>query len=100
MKPVQPTITIQLDDSTYEVAKMSEQIQNLVAYFDDWRQREADLASELLLVRSGLRDAQNTLVQLLKQEREEAIAKAQSLGLLPAAANDAPQAGVVSGDAE
>jgi hypothetical protein len=85
MKPVQPTLTIQLDDATYEVAKMSEQVQQLVGFFDDWRQKEADLSSDLLMVRSALRDAQTALVQMLKQEREEAMQKAQNLGLLPAA---------------
>lgn len=83
MTPVQPTLTIAIDDAVYEVAKMSPQVQQMVAYFDDWRQKEADLTSEVLLVRGALRDLQNTLLQTIQAERAEAQKKAEALGLIP-----------------
>lgn len=96
MTPVQPTLTIAIDDAVYEVAKMSPQVQQMVAYFDDWRQKEADLTSEVLLVRGALRDLQNTLLQTIQTERAEAQKKAEALGLIPP--KDEPAAGQPEGE--
>ena len=84
MTPVQPTLTIAIDQAVYEVAKMSQQVQQMVAYLDDWRQKEVDLSSELLLTRSGIREMQNQLLTGIQQERAEAQKKAEALGLIPA----------------
>lgn len=83
---VQPTTTINLDDATFEVAKMSEQVQQLVRYFDDWRERELAVASELTMIRSAQRDLQSVLTQTIQRERDEAAQRAAELGLMPAPA--------------
>lgn len=90
---VQPTTTINFDDATFEVAKMSEQVQQLVRYFDDWRERELAVTSELTMIRSAQRDIQNVLTQTIQRERDEAAQRAAELNAVPAApAPEAPAA--------
>lgn len=72
MPQVQPTTTITIDDAVFEVASMSESVQQMVQYLDDWRQKEVDAMSQLLMVRGALRDIQNTLLTTIQSERATA----------------------------
>lgn len=72
MPQVQPTTTITIDDAVFEVASMSEAVQQMVQYLDDWRQKEVDAMSQLLMVRGALRDIQNTLLTTIQSERATA----------------------------
>lgn len=74
MTQVQQTTTITIDDTVYEVASMGANIQQMVQYLDDWRQREVDTTSELLMVRGALRDIQNTLLAAIQAEQAEVAA--------------------------
>jgi hypothetical protein len=82
MPQVQKTMSITIDDNVFEVAKMSEDVQQMVMYMDDWRQDEADLTAELLKTRAAIRDIQNSLLVTIRKEREDAIAKAEALGIM------------------
>jgi cell division protein ZapA (FtsZ GTPase activity inhibitor) len=82
MQQVQPTLTITIDNQSFEVATMSEQVRQMITYMDDWRQKESDLSSELLMSRSALRDIQNTLLTTIRQE-QEAAAKASADAAAP-----------------
>lgn len=66
MVQVQPTTTISIDDTTLNVADLTPEIQQMVQYLDDWRQKEADVTSELLMARGALRDIQATLLQAIQ----------------------------------
>lgn len=77
---VEQTTVINVDDKTYQVSEMSAEIQQMVKYFDDWRERELNATSELLLIRGGLRDLQNSLLEAIQKE------------VAPAAAEPAPTA--------
>lgn len=92
MTKITPTSTIAVGDHTYDVARMSEQVQQMVAMLDNWRQREADVTSELLMVRAALRDLQNTMYSTIVEERESAVKAAAALGLLPNLDSTAPVA--------
>lgn len=83
MPLVQPTQTIAIDNSMYEVSKMSPNVQQMVVFLDEWRQKEVDVNSELLMIRGALRDLQNTLLQTIQRDRAEALAKAEAMGILP-----------------
>lgn len=74
MPQIQPTTTITIDDATFEVANMNANIQQMVQYLDDWRQKEADCTSDLLMVRGALRDLQNTLLQAIQAEQAASTA--------------------------
>lgn len=68
MPKVQQTLTITIDNSVFEVAHMSSEVQSAVMYMDEWRQKEADLTSELLMVRAALTDVQNTLLKTIQSD--------------------------------
>lgn len=70
MTPIQPTVTITVDGENYEVANMSNEVQQMVQYLDTWRQEEANQASDLLKTRAALRDLQNTLLQQIQNEKK------------------------------
>ncbi len=72
MPQVQQTLTITIDDSVFEVANMSPEVQSAVMYMDEWRQKEADLTSKLLMVRAALNDVQNTLLKTIQAEQQAA----------------------------
>ena len=84
MPQVQQTLTITIDDRVFEVASMSQEVQNAVMYMDEWRQEEADLTSKLLMVRGAINDVKNTL---LKTIQDEIVAQVQ-----PEAAPDGEEA--------
>lgn len=76
MPQVQQTVTISIDDKTFEVASMTQEVKDIVTYMDEWRQKEADLASELLMVRAAIHDIQNTLLETIQgksKATEEAV---------------------------
>lgn len=77
MPQVQQTLTITIDNTVYEVANMSQEVQSAVMYLDEWRQKEADVTSELLMVRSAINDVQNTLLKLIQGEQQEAAQPAE-----------------------
>lgn len=78
MPLVQPTTTLNVDNQAYSVEKMSPQIQQLVGMFDEWRQKEVDAQSELLLLRAALRDLQRELYSTVTTERDAAIKAASA----------------------
>lgn len=85
MLNVTPTTTITIDNTEFAVDKMSSQVQQMVVYFDAWRQRELEATSELLMVRGGLKDLQASLLTTIQEERKQAMEKAEAMGLLPTA---------------
>lgn len=68
MTPVTPTTSITIDEKTYEVETMSDEVKQMVQFLDTWRQDEANQASELLKTRAALRDIQNTLLTQINQD--------------------------------
>ncbi len=87
----QPTTTLTFGDAVFEVSRMTPEIQQMVAYFDAWRQKEIDLQSELLQVRGGLEHLKGQLVAAIQKERDDAVKKAEAMGVVPPAAEPAAQ---------
>ena len=85
MPQVQQTLTITIDDTIFEVANMSPEVQSAVMYMDEWRQKEADLTSKLLMVRAALNDVQNTLLKTIQAEAAAANQVAEVAEPAPAA---------------
>lgn len=85
MQQVQPTSTINVDDAAFDVSKMSAEVQQMVAYYDDWRQQEVDTTSKLLMIRGALQNLQTQLLEKIQADRAEALKKAEALGIIPAA---------------
>lgn len=76
MAKIQETVTVTIDEQSFEVANLSDNVKQMISLMDDWRQRDADLASELLMVRAALRDIQNTLLTTIKAETAPAETEA------------------------
>lgn len=74
MQKLLPTTTVNIDDAVFEVASMSQTIQSMIQYLDDWRQKEADLTSDLLMVRGALKELQNQLLVQIQEDRVAAAA--------------------------
>lgn len=68
MAQVQKTTTVTIDEQSFEVSSLSENVQQMIALMDEWRQRDADLTGDLLMVRAAIRDIQNTLLSTIKAE--------------------------------
>jgi hypothetical protein len=62
---IEPTLSITIEDVTYTVSELSPQQQTMVAYMDDWRQREADNTSLQLMARVSIQYMQQQLLQTL-----------------------------------
>ena len=75
MAKIQPTLTITIDDQSFEVAAMSPEVQQMVQFLDDWRQDEADQVSQLVKTRGALRDIQNSMVAQIEKEKQAVAAK-------------------------
>lgn len=92
MPKVQQTTTITVDNTAFAVDKMSPNLQQMIVFMDEWRQKDVDLTVEISMVKAALRDIQNSIYVAIKKEREDALEKAKALGLIPADA--APAAAV------
>ena len=86
--PVQKTITVTVDETIYTVEKMSQPVRDMIVIMDEWRQQEMDVSVELTMVRGALRDLQNQLLTTIRNERAEAIEKAQAMGIIPTEATE------------
>jgi HAMP domain-containing protein len=80
MTPVTPTTSITIDEKTYEVENMSDEVKQMVQFLDTWRQDESDQASELLKTRAALRDLQNTMLAQINQDNapKEEVAETET----------------------
>lgn len=77
MAKIQETTSVTIDDATYQVADLSDNVKQMIGLMDDWRQEDADLTSKVLMVRAAIRDIQNTLLTTIKQEIAEKAAEGQ-----------------------
>ena len=59
---VEKTVSITIGEQTTNVVDLKPEVVQLIDLFDEWRQREADTASELVLVRSALQQLQSQIV--------------------------------------
>lgn len=72
MPQVQQTTTITIDDEQFAVEDLSQEVQQMVQYLDEWRQDETDQVAQLLKTRAALRDLQNSLLQQIQQDKAAA----------------------------
>jgi hypothetical protein len=74
MPKVQPTLTIEVDGQELKVSDLPENIQQLVALYDDWRQKLADAESYAKLVGVSFQvladQLRNTIVEELTPKTE------------------------------
>ena len=76
MNEVGPIEQLTIDEVTFQVADLPEEIQKLVAKYEDWRDRLTVAQDEALLVASALRDLGANIVGAIKQHEAQAAAEA------------------------
>lgn len=76
MPNIQTTQTINFNETVLVVSQLDPQLQQIVATYDEWRQKLVDAEQEVLILRAALTTLQNELLTALTKAQEEA-AKAQ-----------------------
>ena len=78
---VTPVTTLTLDDQQINVSDCSDKVKNLVAIYNDWRQKEADAHSDYMMAQTALRGLTNDIIAVVKEEltpAEEPVVPADS----------------------
>lgn len=86
MPKVTPIETINVDDQEIAVAGLPEGIKALVAVYEEWTQRELDVADELQMVRAAKETLGRQIVQTYRQFAAEAAQAAAAQAPEPAPA--------------
>jgi len=68
------TRVVSIGDRTIAVTELPERAQQLVAYYDDWKQRELDARSHLLSLQIAMQGITHQIAQAVE---EDAAAKAE-----------------------
>ena len=72
MPKVEDIVTISLDDNkTYAVADLPEEIQNLVEMYNEWRRKEAEIATDLTIHRAALETLTRQIMAAVKEFDEQ-----------------------------
>lgn len=87
MPTVKPVETLNIDNTSYNVADLSQAVQTLVSVYNDWNQKLANLQSDYLMAQAALNDLQRQIITQLKSDLDAAEKAKQD-----AAANDASPA--------
>ena len=48
MPKIQNTTTVTIEDKSYDVADLIENVQQSIALMDEWRQKDADLSGDII----------------------------------------------------
>ena len=76
-RKVEDVKVLNIDETPYAVDTLSEAVQDMVAVFNGWNQKDADLTDELTMVRS----AKNELSRrIILQVREDMAASEEGTG--------------------
>lgn len=62
---------LNIDGVPYAVDGLSENIQRLVAIFNEWSRKELSVKEELMMVQAAKNDLSRTIIAEFKKEREE-----------------------------
>ena len=72
MPQVKKTSTLTIDDAVCIVEQMSPSVQQMIGLMDEWRQRDADMSTDMAMIKAALRDIQNTIYLTVRKERDDA----------------------------
>ena len=83
MPTIDPLTVINIDGVPHVVGQMSDEVQAVIAIYNEWRQREVDARNDLLLVQSALRDLGQNLVNRVREEQAATAAAAEEAAPAP-----------------
>jgi type I site-specific restriction endonuclease len=70
MQPIEPITIINVDDVPHAVSDMSPDVKRLVEFYNDWRNEENQVKSEILKVQASMRDLSREIVATIKKEQD------------------------------
>lgn len=97
MATVQPVTTLNIDGNTLQVADLSARVQQLVAVYNDWNQKNADAQSELAMIQAALNDLSRQIIVQIKADSDAAAAAASDTA--PATTDTSTSTAVATTDA-
>jgi hypothetical protein len=68
MATVPNIVTLNIDDTSYEVSDLSESVQQLVALFNEWNQEEQDRRSAFLMVSAAKENLSSQIVAAVRAD--------------------------------
>jgi hypothetical protein len=75
MPQVKDIEVINIDEQTYAVSAMSEQIQGMVAIFNEWNQKDADARDVVAMVQAAKNELSRQIIAAVRAEQEAADAE-------------------------
>jgi hypothetical protein len=72
MPEVQPIQVINIDNVPFAVDAMSETAQRLVAIYNEWNQKEADIRNELMIIQAAKETLSRQIIEQVRNEKAEA----------------------------
>lgn len=76
MAEVQDIQVINIDNVPYAVDAMSDTAKRLVAVYNEWNQREADIRNDLMMVQAAKETLSRQIIEQVRTEKAEAEAAA------------------------
>lgn len=70
MPKVEEIKVVNVDNETYSVDELPEDIRNLVEFYNEWRESEANLRSELMKTQAAMRDLSREMIQMIRNHRD------------------------------
>ena len=90
-KKLEEIKVINVDNVPYDVTSCSTQVQALVEYYNEWRQKEFDLKREVVMIEAAQRELSREIIETIRREQEDKeddVAQNTTPAADTAAAND------------
>lgn len=71
------TKIVTIEDRPLAVDALPEQAKQLVAFYDDWKQRELDARSEMMMASTAMKALANQIAQIVVEAEQAALNEAE-----------------------
>lgn len=68
---VEETKLVTIDNQKLAVEELPEEAQKLIPFYDDWKQRELELRSHLLMAQTAMQGIANQIALIVKRDDKE-----------------------------
>lgn len=87
MLKIEETTKLIVDGKNVYIDDLSDAVKQLIAYYDDWRQRELEARSNFIMVQSAVQTLSQQIAAQMKKEDEEGLEAAESEAATDSAGN-------------
>lgn len=68
------TRVVTIDETQHPIEELPEKAQQLVKFYDDWKQKELDARSELMMIQTAMQGLANQIVAAINEAQQAAQA--------------------------